>query len=113
MSKPYQLDRVGVIIQDMYVEPNNPASLYCRREKSENSSVVLKPEAEEYIFSDVFHFQLSDVIKECPIKLYLPLYEAPSEKEELVVRFVKSTPDNNDKMVNGVTTIDGVSLAGQ
>ena len=64
-----------------------PAAFYCRREKSENTTVIFKPVEDEKFFSDIFHIKVSDVNRDCVAKIYLPLYVVPSDMEEMVLRF--------------------------
>lgn len=90
VSKPLKIDRVGVIIDKIDIPKEFPTGFYCRRERGENSVVTLKNYTDESIYSDVFHIRIYEVNRDCTAKLKLPLYRPPSDKEELVIRFINS-----------------------
>lgn len=81
------VDRVGVVLEKFDIPREFPAGFYCRREKAENATIQLKKFDEESIFSDVFHIRIFEVNRDCPVHINLPLYKAPSDKEQMVLRF--------------------------
>ena len=84
-----------------------PTAFYCRREKAENTTVQFEPVQDEKFFSDIFHIKVSDVNRDCPAKIYLPLYVPPSDMEELVLRFMNCADD--DHVVDQCMVREGVS----
>ncbi|XP_052794595.1 uncharacterized protein LOC128227786 [Mya arenaria] len=88
VSRPYRVDRVGVIIDHIDLPGRFPTGFYCRRERAESATVTLQDNTEESIFSDVFHIRIYDVNRDCQAKLYLPIYKLPSDKEEMLIRFI-------------------------
>ena len=108
LKKPVKLDRVNILVEEITLsEPISP-NFYCRREKIENSSVPLPVNDEEHVFSDVFHMRISDVTYDCPVKIYLPLYAPPPEKEEMVLRFVDH--DDEDRPIPTVSKFGEVRM---
>ncbi|XP_052794551.1 uncharacterized protein LOC128227765 [Mya arenaria] len=88
VSRPYRVDRVGVLIEHIDLPGSFPTGFYCRRERAENATVTLQDNIEESIFSDVFHIRIYDVNRDCHAKIYLPIYKLPSDKEEVLIRFI-------------------------
>ena len=107
VTSPLHIDRVGLIIESIDLPKEFPTTFYCRRERSENSSVPVKTREEEYVCSDVFHVQVSDVMRDVKTRLYVPIYGMPPEKEELVLRFLGH--DEVDKVIYETDKIDNVS----
>ncbi|XP_052794552.1 uncharacterized protein LOC128227766 isoform X1 [Mya arenaria] len=88
VSRPYRVDRVGVVIDHIDLPGRFPTGFYCRRERAESATVTLQDHTEESIFSDVFHIRIYDVNRDCHAKFYLPIYKLPSDKEEMLIRFI-------------------------
>lgn len=87
VTKPMVVDRVGVVLAKFDIPKGFPTGFYCRREKTENTTIKLRKIEEESVFSDVFHIRLFEVNRDCDVQINLPLYRAPTEKEQLVLRF--------------------------
>ena len=88
MEKPNVLIRVGVIVVYLDVPEGLHTCIYCRRENVEHATVKIPHLEEEFSFGDVYHIRVFDVNQDCKALLYLPLYEAPSKKEQIIVRFL-------------------------
>ena len=101
VSQPLTIDRVGVIIETIDIPKEFPTGFYCRREKAENSTVTLKKHEEESVFSDVFHIRIFETNRDCKTTLFLPLFKAPSDKEQLVIHFLNVAEE--DKVVDNAT----------
>ncbi|KAL4227593.1 hypothetical protein ACF0H5_013036 [Mactra antiquata] len=101
VTQPTKIDRVGIIIESIDIPKEFPTGFYCRREKTENSSVPLPKPEEESVFSDVFHIRIFEVNRDCPTKILLPVYRAPSDKEQMVIRNVYQ---------NDMTVVDTVEI---
>ncbi|XP_052281533.1 uncharacterized protein LOC127878994 [Dreissena polymorpha] len=87
----FLVERVGIIVRKFDFPVELPSvGFYCRREKAENTSIELPPYQEETVFSDIFHIRLFDAMRDCGATLYLPLYQCPSDKEEVVLRYLNS-----------------------
>lgn len=108
VAQPYRLDRVGVVIDSIDIPQEFPTGFYCRREMAENSTVPLQKFEEESVYSDVFHIRIFDVNRNCKANIYLPLYRLPSEKELLVIRFISSSYDLDDQVLNEWETVNQV-----
>lgn len=91
LTKSMHIERVGIILEKFDIPKEFPAGFYCRREKVENATVVLKTVEGETVLSDVFHIRIFEVNRDCPAQINLPMYKAPTDKEEIVLRFVNST----------------------
>ncbi|XP_052795384.1 uncharacterized protein LOC128228245 isoform X2 [Mya arenaria] len=102
VEKAMKIERVGVIITKFDIPGEFPTGFYCRREKAENSSMSLPQHAEETVLSDVFHIRVFEVNKDCPAVIHLPLYKAPSEKEQMVLRFINCKDE--DRSVEACVT---------
>ncbi|XP_052283247.1 uncharacterized protein LOC127880061 [Dreissena polymorpha] len=94
MEKPNLLVRVGVIVAHLDIPEGFHTGIYCRREKVEHATVEIPHLEEEFTFEDVYHIRVFDVNQDCKALLYLPVYQAPSEKEEMVVRFLGGKYDD-------------------
>lgn len=103
----YKVERVGIIIDSIDIPREFPTGFYCRREKAENATVVLNKCSEESIFSDVFHIRIFDVYRDCNTKLLLPVFKAPSEKEQMVLHLI--SPAKEDRIVNQCITENKLS----
>ncbi|XP_053406153.1 ankyrin-2-like isoform X1 [Mercenaria mercenaria] len=97
VSQGLTVDRVGVIIHNIDIPKEFPTGFYCRREKAENATVTLKKYDEESVFSDVYHIRIFEVNRDCKTKIYLPVFKAPSEKEQMVIHFINTAEE--DKVV--------------
>lgn len=102
ISGNYKVERVGAIIESIDIPKEFPTGFYCRREKAENATVTLKKYHEETIFSDVFHIRIFEVNRDCKAEIYLPVFKAPSEKEEMVIHLIN--PSEEDKVVDHCRT---------
>ncbi|XP_052794391.1 uncharacterized protein LOC128227679 isoform X2 [Mya arenaria] len=85
------LDRVNVIIAHMDIPEASYTYLYCRSERVENSTIKVPNFLEEFPLSDVYNFKIFNVNKECNSVLFLPLYQPPSKKEQMILRFIDSS----------------------
>ena len=101
VAQPFTVDRTDVIIDHIDIPSKMIPSFYCRREKVENSSVNVGRFEQEQVLSDVFFIRITECNRECPTKLYIPLYSAKSDKEELVLRFL-----NSEEETQGPITIE-------
>jgi len=106
VQRPFVVDRVGLIIQSLDLPERIPAGFYCRRERAENATVDLPSYTEESMLSDVFHIRIYDCMRDCKTTIYLPIYKLPSEKEEMIMRFI-----NCDKKPSRVKTIEYEEVA--
>lgn len=88
VSEPLKIDRVEIILESIDIPREFPTGFYCRRERPENATVEIKKFKDEHVFSDVFHIRIFDVSRDCHAKILLPLYKLPSDKEQLVMRFI-------------------------
>ena len=107
-NKPLYIDRVGVILERFDIPKEFPTGFYCRREKVENTSVALKKLEDESVHSDVFHLKIFDVNRDCPVQINLPIYKAPTEKEQLHLRFFNGPLE--DRPVDDVVTDNNVRI---
>lgn len=101
VSQPLTIERVGVIIENIDIPREFPTGFYCRREKVENATVKLKKYEEESVFSDVFHIRIFETNRDCKTTMYLPVFKAPSEKEQLVIHFINVAEE--DMVVDNAT----------
>lgn len=99
---------MGIILESIDLPVTFPTAFYCRREKSENTTVAFETFEDEKIFSDIFHIKVSDVNRDCKARIYLPLYVAASDNEEIVLRF-KNCADE-DHVADERIERDGVSI---
>lgn len=81
------VDRVGVVLEKFDIPEEFPTGFYCRREKTENATIALKKIKEESLISDIFYIRIFEVNRDCPVQINLPLYKAPTDKEQMVLRF--------------------------
>lgn len=88
IQSPHVVDRVGLIIQSLDLPDKTTAGFYCRRERAENATVDVPFYDEESMLSDVFHIRIYDCNRDCKMTIYLPIYKLPSEKEEIIIRFI-------------------------
>ena len=75
-------------MESMSLDQNALATFYCRREKYENNSVNFVTDPEEEVLSDVYHFRIRDVIDEITATFTIPIYAEPSDKQEIVLKFL-------------------------
>ncbi|KAH3840957.1 hypothetical protein DPMN_114415, partial [Dreissena polymorpha] len=94
VAKPYPVDRVGVIIASIDIPTEFPTGFYCRREKVENSTIQISKREEEAVISDVYHIRIFEVNRNCVATIQLPVYRLPSEKEQMMLRFIESAPED-------------------
>ncbi|KAH3830562.1 hypothetical protein DPMN_103807 [Dreissena polymorpha] len=94
MEKGIQLHRVGVIVAQLDIPERFPTGIYCRRERVEHATVKIPHLEEEFSFGDVYHIRVFDVNQDCKALLFLPLYEAPSGNEQMIVRFLCGNYDD-------------------
>lgn len=102
------IDRVGVVLEKFDIPKEFPTGFYCRREKTENATIQLKKIDEESVFSDIFHIRMFDVNRNCPVQINLPLYKAPTDKEQMVLRFYNCQLD--DRQVDECIVQNGVCI---
>jgi hypothetical protein len=107
VSQPLTIERVGVIIENIDIPREFPTGFYCRREKVENATVKLKKYEEESVFSDVFHIRIFETNRDCKTTMYLPVFKAPSEKEQLVIHFINVAEE--DMVVDNATVRNQVN----
>jgi len=102
------LDRVNVIIAYIDLPDTSPIHIYCRRERIENATVEVEKIEGEVAISDVYHLKIFNVKRECTTVLFLPLYQAVSDKEEMVLRFIDC--DFDDMVIDEYLTDKKVQL---
>lgn len=107
ISKPQTIDRVDIILESLDLPRGFHAAFYCRREKSENTTMNFKIFEDERTFSDIFHIKISDVNRDCKAKIYLPLYVPPSDKEIMVLRFMNCAEE--DRVVEEYIVREGLN----
>ena len=105
-SQPQTIERVDIILESIDLPRGFHAAFYCRREKPENTFVHFKTVEDEKTFSDIFHIKISDVNRDCRAKIYLPLYVPPSDKEEMILRFINCADE--DRNANECIVRNGV-----
>ncbi|KAL3867092.1 hypothetical protein ACJMK2_044323 [Sinanodonta woodiana] len=84
---PFVLSRVGLIISKLDTRVDLPFLLYCRREKSENSSIKFSLEKTDEIVSDIFQIRVSDNLYNVKLDVKIPLYAKISHKDEIIMKF--------------------------
>ncbi|KAK3593768.1 hypothetical protein CHS0354_014306 [Potamilus streckersoni] len=84
---PLVLSRVGLIISKLDTRVDLPFLLYCRREKTENSSIKFPLEKADEIVSDIFQIRVSDNLYNVKLDVKIPLYGKMSHKDEIIMKF--------------------------
>ncbi|KAK3593769.1 hypothetical protein CHS0354_014307 [Potamilus streckersoni] len=85
---PLLMSRVGVAICKLDTKVDLPFLLYCRREKTEHSSIKLPLEKGDEIVSDIFRISVRNNFYNVKLQVKIPLYDKISHKEKLIIKFL-------------------------